>query len=109
MRSFVRDLQLLLFVENKRIERHALHEKDVSANCRSCADDGFTSKDSRVRINRHVIFDFRMPFSAFLNFAVLVFLKAAGAERDAVIQFYARSDFASLPDYNAGSVIDKKI
>jgi len=44
MRSFVRDLQLLLFVENKRIGRHALHEKDVAADCRSCADGRFTSQ-----------------------------------------------------------------
>src|SRR6266404_8498335 len=50
-----------------------------------------------------------MPFAAFFNFAVLVLLKTARAERDAVIKFHSRADLTGLANYHAGAVIDKKM
>src|SRR5437763_9604198 len=50
-----------------------------------------------------------MTFAALFDFAVLVFLKTARAERDGVIQLYARTDFAGLTDDDAGAVIDKEM
>ena len=103
------DAQLFLLVIDKRIWRDTLHEKDVAADCRSCSDHRLTAKNGRVRINGHVVLDLRMTFAAFLDLAVFIFLEAARAERNAVIKFYARTNFGSFADHDAGSVIDKKM
>src|SRR5438876_427357 len=50
-----------------------------------------------------------MTLAALFDLAVLVFLKTARAERDAMIKFHARTDFGSLADYDAGPVIDEEM
>src|SRR5438552_10616258 len=50
-----------------------------------------------------------MALAAFFDFSVYVFLKAARAERDAMIKFYSRTDLGSFADYDAGPVINKKM
>src|SRR5207249_10788304 len=50
-----------------------------------------------------------MAFSAFFDFAVFVFLKAARAQRDGMIKFHTRTNLSALTDYNTGAVIDKKM
>src|SRR6266576_4726930 len=88
---------------------HALHQKNVSANGASCADDGFATEHSRVGIDRHVVFDRGVTLSAFLYFTVLVFLEAARTQRDGVVQFDARPDFAGFADNHTGAMIDKEM
>ena len=50
-----------------------------------------------------------MSLAAFFDFAVLVLLEAARSKRDAVIQFYPRTDLAGLADDNSRAMIDKKM
>src|SRR5207248_3836037 len=50
-----------------------------------------------------------MAFSAFFDFAVFVFLKAARAQRDGMIKFHTRTNLSALTDYHTGAVIDKKM
>jgi len=51
-----------------------------------------------------------MAFSAFFDFAVFVFLKAARAQRDGMNKvFTTRTNLSALTDYHTGAVIDKKM
>src|SRR5207245_1069393 len=101
--------ELFLLIINQRIGRHALHQKNVAADGRSCADHGLAAENGRARINYHVVFHGRMTFAAFLDFAVLVLLKAARAEGDAVIELHPRTDLGSFANNNSGAVIDEKM
>src|SRR5204863_7252689 len=101
--------ELFLLIINRRIGRHALHQKNVAADGRSCADHGLAAENGRARINYHVVFHGRMTFAAFLDFAVLVLLKAARAERDAVIKLHPRTDLGSSANNKSGAMIDEKI
>ena len=86
-----------------------MYKKDVAADGRSCANNGFATENSRSRVNRHVVFDGWMAFSTFFDFAVLVFLKTTRTERDRVIKLNARADLRRLTDDYAGTVIDEKV
>src|SRR4029077_13067017 len=74
-----------------------------------CANNGFATQNRRPWVDRHVVLDGGVAFSAFFYFAVLVLLKTARAERDRVIKLNARADLRRLTDYYASAVIDKKM
>src|SRR5260370_34635916 len=103
------DAQLFFLVVNQRIWGNALHEKDVAADSAAGADYGLAAEHGRVRIDRHIVLHFRVSLAAFFDFAVLVLLEAARAKRDAVIQFYARPDFARFANDNSSAVIDEEM
>src|SRR6266705_5985090 len=86
--SLRHNAELFLLVINQRICRHALHQENVAADCRSCADHGLAAENGRARVNCHVVFHGRVAFAAFFDFAVLVLLKTARAEGDAMIKLY---------------------
>src|SRR5436309_8354782 len=50
-----------------------------------------------------------MPLAALLDFAVLVFLKTAGTERNTVKQFYSRSDLACLANHYTRAMVYEKV
>src|SRR5437667_100208 len=109
MFSLRHDAQLFFFVIDQRIRRHTLHEKDVAADSAARADHRFAAEHGRVWVDGHIVLHFRMTLAALFDLAVLVFLKTARAERDAMIKFHARTDFGSLADYDAGPVIDEEM
>jgi len=50
-----------------------------------------------------------MAFAAFLNHAVLIFLKAAGAERHGMVKFHPRADLSRFANHHAGAMVDEKM
>ena len=50
-----------------------------------------------------------MTFAAFFDFAVLIFLKTARAESDAVIKLHSRTDLRRFANDHAGPMIDEKV
>src|ERR1700676_4582237 len=103
-----KDFKLCLLVKDKRVWRDALHQEYVATDCRSCSDHGFTAEHSGVWIDSDVILNGGMTFAAFFDFAVLVFLKAARAQCDGMIQLHPRSDFAGLADDHARAVVHEE-
>src|SRR4030095_9873483 len=107
--SLRHDSQLFLFIIYERIGWDTLHEKNVAADCRSCTNHGFATQNRGSGVNRHVILDRWVAFSPFFDFAVLVFLKAARAERNRVVKLNTRADLRRLADHYASAMIDEKI
>jgi len=103
--SLRHDPELFLLIIDQRIGRHALHQKNIAADGRSCANHGLAAENGRARINCDIVFHGRVTFAAFLDFAVLVFLKTARAEGDAVIKLYPRTDLRRFANNNSGAVI----
>src|SRR5207244_10954615 len=50
-----------------------------------------------------------VAFAAFFDFAVLVLLKTARAEGDAMTKLYPFTDLGSFANDNAGAVVDEKV
>src|SRR5258708_37528610 len=63
---------------HKGVGRNAAHQKAVCSNRRPGSDHRFPAKNGGIRVDGHPVFDVRMAFTTFLNFPLLVFLKAAG-------------------------------
>src|SRR5205814_10484318 len=99
------DPELFLLIINERIGRHALHQEDVAADCRSCTNHGLATKNGRTRINCHVVFYGRMTFAAFLDFAALIFPKTTRDHSDGVIRFHSRTDHRCPPNEAARPMI----
>ena len=96
------------FIPHQRVWRDALHEKNVCANRRSGANDGFTPQDRSIGIDGNPVLYIRMSFSAFLYLAVFILLEAAGPEGYPVVKLNVRTDAASFAYNNSGSMIDEE-
>src|SRR6266403_2839383 len=107
--SLWNDAQLFLFVIYQRIGWNTLDKKNVPPDRRSCADNGFAPENRRPWVDRYIVLDGWVAFSTFLDFAVLVLLKATRAECDRVIKLNACPDLRRLADDHTGAVVDKKM
>ena len=56
-----------------------------------------------------MVFHVRVAFPAFADVALIVLLKTARPERDAVVKLHVRADDAAFADDDAGAVIDEKV
>src|SRR5436853_418748 len=82
-------------------------EPHVAADARA-PPDGDTAEDRGARVDRDVVFDDRMAWPAFDRPSALVGRETLRAERHALVEAHPLADDASLPDHDAGSVVDEE-
>src|SRR6267154_5570264 len=87
--------------------RNTAREPDVAADD-GPATDGHPPQDGRACVDDDVVLDDRMTRIALLQFAFRTDRKAAGTQRDRLVQAHPLSDDGGFTDHDAGAVVDEE-
>ena len=66
------------------------------------------AQNRRFGIDRHIVFDIRMPFAPFDDRPASVLREAQSAQRHTLVKLYARADDGGLTDHHARAVVDEE-
>ena len=89
---------------NLASRRHGFYDPHAAAYYTALSYYGFAAQNSRVGVNRNVVFYCGMALDA-----GAVFLDREGAQGNALVYFHIFSYHRGFTDHDAGSVIDKKV
>ena len=108
VRLSVSNSKLWLFQNHRRMRSHAARYPNTGAYDAIVSHNRSSAKNRCVSVDHNAVLDGWMPFCATDQLAVRIHRKAQRTERYSLVDFDMISDIASLADYHARSVIDKK-
>ena len=73
----------VVLVNDRRAFLHRRSQPDVPADRASVTDSRVSAENCRVRVDRNIIPEIRMPFAALDRKAVFIILEALGTDRNA--------------------------
>ena len=93
------------FDNHRGIRRYRIGQPDISADDRTCSDNGFASEDGCAGIDDDIILNGGMAFPA-SEFVTGSFGDGQSAQRDSLVNSDVVPDFGGFADHHPGSMVN---